>query len=116
MTPQIEQYVFGSLVVDGEHYKNDVLMLGGAVFGEWWRTQGHLCQESDLEEVFAARPKALVVGLGSSSLMRLSHDVERRCKKLGIEFHGAPTAEAVAIYNRLVDEGKDVAGAFHLTC
>lgn len=116
MQPRIEHYAFGSMTVEGEHYKDDLLIYGGQVAGSWWRTQGHFCQESDLDEVFEAKPQALVIGQGSSGLMRVSASVEARCKKLGIAFVAAPTEKAAQEYNRLVDAGMDVAGAFHLTC
>lgn len=114
--PHIEHYAFGSMTVDGESFKDDVIIISGAAHSDWWRTQGHLCQESDLDEIFDARPRHLVIGTGSSGAMRVSPSVETRCKKLGIALSVAPTEKAVDEYNRLAAEEKSVAGAFHLTC
>ncbi len=114
--PQIENYSFGSMTVDQKRYKDDVTIIGETVSGSWWRSQGHFCQESDLEEVFAARPKVLVIGQGSSGMMRVSPGVAARCKKLSISLHAEPTGQAVERFNELALAGKNVAGAFHLTC
>jgi len=114
--PHIENYAFGSMTVDGRDYKDDVTIVGDTVSGDWWRTQGHLCQESDLEEVFEARPRVLVLGKGSSAMMRVSADVDRRCRKLGITLVALPTEQAVEEFNRRAAAGENVAGAFHLTC
>lgn len=114
--PHIDHFAFGSMTVDGQSFKDDVTIVAGTASGEWWRTQGHLCQGSDLEEVFEARPKLLVIGTGSSGAMRVSYSVEQRCKKLGIRLSIAPTEKAVQEFNRLAAAGENVAGAFHLTC
>lgn len=114
--PLIEHYAFGSMTVGGRRYKDDVTIIGEAVSGDWWRSQGHLCQESDLEEIFAAKPDAVVIGQGSSGMMRVSPAVAARCKKLGVSLHAEPTSQAVERFNALSKAGKNVAGAFHLTC
>lgn len=114
--PLIEHYAFGSMTVDGQRFRDDVTIVGDTVSGDWWRSQGHFCQESDLEEVFAARPEVLVIGQGSSGMMRVSPGVAARCKKLSVTLHAEPTGQAVERFNELARAGKNVAGAFHLTC
>jgi hypothetical protein len=113
----IEQYQQGSyLKINGTQYYNDLKIIDGRVKGRWWRSQGHRLQIEDIFDILAAKPDIVVIGTGYAGHMRVPDDVRSTIEYRDIGVITANTARAVDIFNRLHDEGKDVAGAFHLTC
>ena len=114
-TPSIDSYRFGRLVVDGKSHTKDVIILPDKVIAGWWREQGHTLLPDDLEEVLAARPDLLVVGLGAYRRMNVTDEVQQSLKQAGIELIAQSTKQACETYNQLRDQ-KAVAAALHLTC
>lgn len=113
--PIIEGYRFGRIVVDGEAYEKDVVILPEGVRANWWRKKGHLLQAVDLEWVLEGKPETLVVGMGTVSRMKISSGVKTLLAQAGIEVLELPTNEACEQYNALRLE-KRTAAALHLTC
>jgi hypothetical protein len=112
----IEAYSFGSMTVDGQVYGKDLKILQGQVRAGWWRREGHRVDVGDVEDIIEAAPQVLVVGMGASGLMRVSEKLRSVLGEKGIDLFAQASGEAARTFNRLVEEGKDVAGAFHLTC
>lgn len=113
--PKIESYRFGHIEIDGVTHHRDVILLPGSVQGNWRRKTGHRLYVDDLEAVWLASPKVLVVGLGASSQMSIPSETLRALEEAGIELIALPTEEACKRYNALRGRG-DVAAALHLTC
>jgi len=113
--PQIEDYRFGHIVVDGETYKNDLIILPDRIVSGWWREKGHKLKASDLDAVLDAKPEILVVGQGAYGRMSVSGKAERALEEAGIELIAQPTKRAVETYNELCQE-RQAAAALHLTC
>ncbi|MEM3442621.1 MAG: Mth938-like domain-containing protein [Candidatus Bathyarchaeia archaeon] len=114
----IESYNFGEMVIKGKKYTSDVIVFPERVIDGWWRLEGHsLCLE-DLKEVLSQDPKPelIVVGTGYYGFMKVPADVESALKSKGINVIAQPTGEACKTYNKLLNGGKRVVGAFHLTC
>ena len=114
-SPVVKDYAFGSIVVDGQVYTRDLILLPDRVIADWWRNEGHRLAPEDLAQVIQASPEVLVVGTGVSGLMKVSPMTIQTLEEAGIEVRVAPTAEACRIYADL-RKGRRVAGAFHLTC
>ena len=112
----IEAYSFGSMTIAGKRYGKDLKILRGEVRDNWWRKEGHRVDVGDVEDILEASPDVLVVGMGANGLMRVSDKLKKALTERGIQLIGQPSAEAARTFNKLHDEGKDVAGAFHLTC
>ncbi|MFN4197076.1 MAG: Mth938-like domain-containing protein [Caldimicrobium sp.] len=116
----ITYYTFGKLIFKGTSFTKDLILLIKPNFEKilypWWRKEGHLLQEEDLEEVFAFQPKYLIVGKGAYGVMQLSPKVIDRAKKEGIQVEAYLTQEAIYHFNELLKSGFAIAGAFHLTC
>ena len=112
----IETYSFGSMKVKGKTHRNDLKIIGDQVIPEWWRRRGHLLVAEDIIDILDARVEVLVVGTGAYGGLELAPQVAEEASRRGIELVSAPTEKAVTVFNRLFDEGKQVAGAFHLTC
>jgi len=113
--PEVEAYQFGRMVVDGETYTQDLILLPDRVVPDWWRKQGHRLDVQDLEAVFDARPEVLVVGTGAHGRMEVPHETRRALEEAGVSLRIASTAEAWRTYNELRQQ-RETAGAFHLTC
>jgi hypothetical protein len=103
------------MVVDGEAHTDDLILLPDRVVPGWWRERGHRLSPKDLEEVFAADPTVLVVGTGANGVMKVPAKTERAIREAGIELRIAQTDRAWQLYNEL-QEKRETAGAFHLTC
>jgi hypothetical protein len=112
----IEEYQFGSMKIGGKRYRNDLKIVGGKVIPDWWRREGHSVEEADVDDVIAAKPGILVVGMGDPGRMQVTDPLRSALAGAGIRLIEEPTATALRTFNRLSAEGKNVAGAFHLTC
>ncbi len=113
---RIEDYRFGHLRIDGRDLRKDVLVLPPRVLSPWWRQAGHSLVPADLEEVFADAPEVLVVGTGAYGVMEVPEATRQALSAAGIEVEALRTEEACRRFNALVDQGRRVAAALHLTC
>ena len=113
--PSIETYRFGHIVIDGQPYDRDVIILPHRVLGGWWRKEGHLLHTDDLEAVFEAMPDVLIVGQGAYGRMEVTPETRQALQAVNIELIALPTKEACQAYNRLRNL-RTVAAALHLTC
>ncbi len=111
---RIEDYSFGRVVVDGEEFTTDIIVLPGRTLGGWWRRDGHALVLDDLREVLDELPERLVVGTGAEGRMRPDESMIDALAARGVEVDAMPTAEAVRRFDRL-DPGR-TAAALHLTC
>ena len=112
---KIESYSFGNITIDGRTYTSDVIIYPERVDSSWWRKEGHNLNIVDLNNVIKAGPDVLVVGTGSSGLMKVPKETISHLESKGIEVHVALTARAVELFNKLQSNRKVIA-AFHLTC
>jgi hypothetical protein len=112
----IEAYRFGQITVDGRHYQNDIKIIAGSVVSGWWRQEGHSLDVGDIDDILAANPQVLVVGMGQPGRMQVLPELRTCLRERGIELVEEPTEQAVAVFNRFSGEGRKVAGAFHITC
>jgi len=114
-SPKIDAYRFGRIVIDGVLHTKDVILLPGRVIAGWWRQEGHALHPQDLEAVFAARPRVLVIGQGAYSRMRVTEEAKQALSDHGIDCLILPTEQACQAYNQLCAAG-EAAAALHLTC
>ncbi|HID09936.1 MAG TPA: hypothetical protein EYP17_01360 [Candidatus Latescibacteria bacterium] len=113
---RITSYSFGRVIVDGNSYTDDLIILPDRVRPNWWREEGHELRPSDLEEVLEARPEVLIVGTGYYGRMQVTREAEECLRKAGIVLEAVGTQEACERFNKLAEEGRKVAAALHLTC
>jgi hypothetical protein len=114
-TPKIESYHFGEIVIDGQTYTNDVIILPDRVVSGWWREKGHELHPEDLDAVMEAGPGLLIVGRGAQGRMRVTRATHDALEQAGIDLVVKMTEQACEEYNALRDV-QDVAAALHLTC
>jgi len=113
--PKIDTYNFGRIVIDGETYTKDVIILPEQVVGGWWRKEGHVLHSEDLVAVMEAAPDALIVGNGAYGRMQITPGAREALKTAGIKLLSENTEVACQRYNQLREECK-AAAALHLTC
>jgi hypothetical protein len=111
----IDSYEFGHLVIDGQSYRQDLLIWPGHIKGDWWRLEAHLLQLADVAEALAANPQVLVVGTGNPGNLRVDQELARHLQEQGIDLVVKPTREAVPVINDLAGRRR-LAVALHLTC
>jgi len=111
----IEDYSFGSIIIDGKSYDSDVIIYPDRVEGFWWRKRGHRLLLEDIAEGLESAPEVLIVGCGASSMLRITNEVKQELDRRRIELIATDTAEACRIHNQF--RGKErLVTCLHLTC
>lgn len=114
--PQIEEYRFGRMVIDGTVYAKDVIIYpDNRILSPWWREQGHRLAIADITDLIAMQPDSIIAGTGASGLMRPDAALVQLLAEKKIEFIALPTEDAVGRFNSRSGKEK-VGGCFHLTC
>jgi hypothetical protein len=113
---KIEKYSFGVIKVDGQGYQQDLIIYPDRVQSGWWRKEGHRLQLEDIQTVLADPPETLVVGRGEPGRMQVDTRVVEELERLNVRLVAAPTRDACEKFNELMEEGKHVVAALHLTC
>jgi hypothetical protein len=116
MMNRIENYTFGTLVIEGKKYTKDLILYPNKVITNWWREEGHSLCMKDLEVIKENKPDILIIGTGAYGRMKIPNEIRNKIKDLEIKVIVKKSAAAVKKYNKLVDQGEDVALAVHLTC
>ncbi len=111
----IDSYQFGLIVVNGKKYISDVIIFPERVRDGWRRKSGHQLCPDDIAEVLTEKPQVLVVGTGTSGLMRVLPEVRQVVDAQGIELIVEATDKACHAYNELCHSRRTVA-ALHLAC
>ena len=115
---KIESYLFGEIVIDGIRYTKDLKIIRGKTFDNWWRSQGHTLQLSDILDVVAAKPSTLIVGTGAYGRMVVKPGLSEELNSKGIRIEALPTKSAIQRFNELASQlgHENIAIALHLTC
>ena len=113
--PRIDAYNFGRIVIDGQVYRHDVILLPDRVLPNWWRVEGHSLFLEDLQQALNCSPQVLVIGLGKYSRMKVPEETRKQIEADGIRLLVLETGEACETYNQLREQ-EHVVAALHLTC
>ena len=112
----IDTYAFGKIVVNGVIYTDDIKIISGMVIPHWRRKSGHLLGGGDVEDILESPTDILVIGTGAYGMMKLTSTLRAYLENKGIECIEKKTSEAIKIFNRLFEDGRQVSAGFHLTC
>ena len=113
---KIDAYSFGKILIDGKAYSSDLILHPDRIQENWWRKKGHCLQVADLAGLHKGACEVVVVGTGANGMMKVAGEVNPWLRGLGIAHEEHPTSAACDRYNALVQEGKQVVAALHLTC
>jgi len=119
----IEEYKFGSIVIDGKIYEYDVEVRWTGEVLKWWRGESHVVDIEDVERAIDQNPDLIIIGTGESGLAKVTERTKEEILSKGIGLIVDKTEEAVKTFNiqkreSEEEEGrqKKVIGLFHLTC
>jgi hypothetical protein len=112
----IDKFSFGTMTVDDRIYTTDIKIINGTVVPDWWRDSGHTVDVNDIHDILQAKPDIVVIGKGAPGHMRVADSLKEHAASRGITLIVENTSTASETFNRLVKEGRNVAGGFHLGC
>ena len=120
MKPTIQRTTFGSITIDGDVFKHDVVIrldgrvkkrkkkLSKSIYGT-----SHTISLDEAKYVYEAGAKRLIVGGGQFGRVRLSDEAADYLRHKGCRVTLSPTPEAMQAWNEA--EGHLI-GLFHVTC
>ncbi|MFX1562485.1 MAG: MTH938/NDUFAF3 family protein, partial [Promethearchaeota archaeon] len=73
----IEDYRFGRIVINGQIYNSDLILLPDRLSTNWRRQSGHELHVEDIKEVLAANPELLIVGTGYYGALKILSDTQQ---------------------------------------
>ncbi len=131
----IEEYKFGSIVINGKTYNHDVEVRwtskeqltqptrqAGKVL-KWWRKEGHVIDVEDVRRAVEAVPDTIIIGTGESGIAQVTKEAQKFIKEKGIRLIIDLTEQATKTFNVINEESEEeegeqdkVIGLFHLTC
>ena len=118
-SPHITALAWGRIEIEGVGAFRDAKVFpGGAREWDWNETRtAHEpgIQPADIAELLDHGATAIVLSQGMMKRLHVSPQTLRLLADRRVQVHVLPTAEAVALYNRLRDRER-VAGLFHTTC
>ncbi len=112
----IEKYSFGKMTISGKRYKSDLKIIRGQVYPDWWRKKGHSIADDEITDIINAKPDYLIIGSGKFGLMKVSDELRGVLSDCGVEVIVERSKSAVVTFNQMYADGKNIAGAFHLSC
>jgi len=120
MRPRIDRTTFGSITIEGEVFRRDVIIrLGGkvkkrrkklskAVYGT-----SHTISLDEAKYVYQKGTERLIVGAGQYGMVELSDEAADYFRRKGCRVDLLPMKKAIKAWNEA--EGA-VIGLFHITC
>ncbi|MFC1630023.1 MTH938/NDUFAF3 family protein [Patescibacteria group bacterium] len=118
----IEEYRFGSIIIDGKTYTNDVEVRDGEVL-EWQRKEGHVIDEEDVKRAVEQSPDTIVIGTGETGGAQITENAKSFIESYEIKLITDMTEQATKTFNIINDDSEEeegeqesVIGLFHITC
>ncbi len=117
---KIDKLSFGSIVIDGKKYSQDVLIFADGMVkkrkGGFLMFGSHGIKKEEIEELAEDSPEAVIIGTGTSGKASLAPEVEDWAKEKNLNLIVQPSHKAVAKLNELIEQKKKVAALIHITC
>lgn len=119
----IEEYHFGSIVIDGKAYDYDVEARCPGQVLKWWRKESHIIDIEDIKNALEQKPGVIIIGTGQSGVAQVTGQAQAEIKSKGIKLIIEKTGQAIKTFNRLCQDrmekqapSNNLIGLFHLTC
>ena len=110
------EFSFGRIVVDGQICNSDIKIVRDKLVPDWWRKSGHTVAIEDVQDILDSDSTILVVGKGQPGYMKVTESLREHLKKNDIELIVEQTSDAIQTFSRLMKQGKQVSGGFHVGC
>ncbi|MCX7973603.1 MAG: MTH938/NDUFAF3 family protein, partial [Candidatus Aminicenantes bacterium] len=62
---RIDFYEFGRIIVNGQEYHHDLILLPDRIIYPWWRIEGHNLALIDLEDIWSQEANFFIIGTGA---------------------------------------------------
>jgi hypothetical protein len=120
MKPSIKHTQFGSINIQGEVFRHDVVIrlngqvkkrkkkLSKAVYGT-----SHTISLDEIKHIYQKGAEQIILGAGQYGLVKLSEEAADFLRQKGCQVTSLPTPKAVKAWNQA--QGS-VIGLFHITC
>lgn len=119
----IEEYKFGSIIINGKTYNHDVEVRWTGEVLPWWRNQSHIIDVEDIKRAVEQKPDTIIIGTGEAGIAKVTEEVKDFILEKSIKLIIDKTEEATKTFNIILEESeeeegkqKKVIGLFHLTC
>jgi hypothetical protein len=107
---------FGSIVIDGKTYPNDVIVAWDGEIKEIITSERHLLGMKEFDEMVKKIPEMIIIGTGDSRLMKVSDEFKSTCLQKRIELIEIISKDAIVKFNENINNGKKVVAFIHVTC
>ncbi len=105
---------FGEITINGKPYDSDMTVFWDGKLS--YRTKEHTFEVGELLTVMRPGPEIIVIGTGDEGVLRIAPEVNQIAEQKGIKIYAEKTLKATELFNAFSDQGKKVAGVFHVTC
>jgi hypothetical protein len=112
----VDDFSFGRIVIDGRVYTSDVIVGRDFLQKNWWRREGHRVGLEDVRNIVLYKPEIVIFGTGVNGRVKVEKEVIESFEKQGVKVYVKPTGRAIELYNELLNKGKRVLLAVHITC
>lgn len=106
----IQEYKYGMFKIDNKMYYDDIKILGTKV--KMWECRDRQVTLKDIEDVLAAKPQVVVIGLGAGGLIGIADEVKHALLMKRITLIADKNQQACEAYNRALADGSRVAAIF----
>ena len=120
MKPQIDCTSFGSITIDGEKYKRDVIIrLNGQVekrkkkLSKKQYGTSHKLSLQEAEHIYESGAEGVIFGCGQFGKAALSDEAADFFDAKGCKVELIPTSEGITAWNEAIGS---LIGLFHVTC
>jgi len=117
---RIDEFSFGSIVIDGKKHRKDVLIfVDGRVEkrkGGLFAFGSHNIGRDEIEKITQGEPEAIIIGTGAYGRASLAPDVENWAEERNLTLIVQPSHEAMIKLNDLIEQEQKVAALIHITC
>jgi len=112
--PKIDNAFFGSILIDGRKYENDLYVHWDGEIRE--RQKTHNFTKTEFEDLALKDPEVIVIGTGMSGMLKIDAAAATAASVHGIQLLPVKTPEAVQRFNALARMKKRVIAVLHATC
>ena len=120
MRPRIDATAFGSITIEGQKVKNDIILqLDGSVQKRKKKLSkkvygtSHKISLEEAKYVYEKGAELLIIGAGQYRRVVMSEEAEKYINQKGCRVKLMATPEAIKAWNTA---GEKVIGLFHVTC
>ena len=119
----VEEYKFGSIIIDGKTYDYDVEVRWTGEVLSWQRKESHVVGVEDVERAVEQHPDTIIIGKGEQGAAKVAEEAKKFVTEKDIKLIIDKTEEATKTFNIINEDSEEekgkqdkVIGLFHLTC